>query len=122
MSKGKRKGTLFEHLAVAYMARRLGDDRIERRVLAGNKDRGDVAGLRFRGRKVVVECKNQRRMELSEWLNEAEDERGNDDAAYGIVVHKRKGCGEKSFGRNYVTMELDTFLAMVAGGPEYLED
>ena len=121
MSKQKTKGTLFEAQAVSYMAERLGDDRIERRALSGTNDRGDVSGLYFRGKRVVVECKNHRRMELAEWVDEAETERGNDGAEYAVVLHKRKGCGEKNFGGNYVTMTLDTFLAMKVGGREYLE-
>jgi hypothetical protein len=32
------------------------DDRIERRTKNGNKDRGDLSGLRHLGLRVVVEC------------------------------------------------------------------
>ncbi len=51
---------------------------------------------------VVVECKNCAQMELPKWLKEAEVERGNADAEFGVVVHKHKGVGEKSFGDTYV--------------------
>ena len=122
MSKESRKGALFEALAVEYMARRLGDDRIERRVMGGTNDRGDISGLRIRGKRLVVECKNHRRMELAEWVDEAEVERLNGDAECKCVLHQRKGCGEKSFGGNYVTMELDDLLAIIAGGRELLHD
>ena len=122
MSREGRKGASFEQQVADYMARRLGDRRIERRVKNGAKDRGDIAGLAIRGHRAVVECKCCARSELSEWLKEAERERGNDDAEFGFVVHKRRGCGEKSFGGNYVTMDLDTLLAIVAGGVGLLED
>jgi len=121
MSKEARRGAEFEQQWCDYASRRLGEG-IERRVKNGRNDRGDVAGLYIRGKRVVVECKNCKRTELSEWLKEAEIERGNDDAEYGIVAHKRRGCGEKSFGGNFVTMDTDTFLAIVAGGFEHLED
>lgn len=122
MSKEMQKGSTFESDVAGYSARRLGDDRIERRAKNGKNDRGDIAGIRIRGKRCVVECKNHRRMELSKWLDEAEVERSNDDAEYGVVVHKRKGCGAKKMGGTYVTMTFDTFLAIVAGGHDFLED
>lgn len=120
MSKESRKGNGFAEDVANHIASKLGDERIERRVLHGTKDRGDIAGLIFRGRRVVVECKCCKAMELAQWVDEAEVERGNDDAEYGIVVHKRRGRGAKRVGENYVTMTLDTFLAMTAGGREFL--
>lgn len=115
MSKEGRKGNSFAEDVANYMAARLGDRRIERRVLHGTNDRGDIAGLMMRGKRVAVECKNHAKMELSTWVDEAEAERLNDHAEFGIVVHKRKGKGSKHFGENYVTMTLDTYLAMTAG-------
>ena len=120
MSREARKGSAFEQECSDYAAMRLGDGRIERRVKHGNKDRGDIAGLMFRGKRVVAECKCCKDMRLSEWVDEAEEERGNDDADFGIVIHKRRGRGAKRFGENYVTMTYDTFLAMAAGSPELL--
>ena len=122
MSKSKTKGTSFESDCVEYMQRRLGDDRIERRALNGVKDRGDVSGVYVRGRRCVVECKNHARAELAAWVDEALEEKGNDGAEFAVVMHKRKGCGKKGFGKTYVTMTLDDFLAIIAGGHEYLED
>jgi hypothetical protein len=60
-------------------------------------------------------------MELPKWLKEAETERGNADAEFGVVVHKRKGVGEKTFGDTYVTMTLETLAAMIAGSHELLQ-
>lgn len=120
MSMQAQKGATFEQDTSDYLAAALGDDRIERRVKHGTNDRGDIAGLRIHGKRVVVECKNHRRMELAEWVDEAEIERGNDDADYGIVVHKRRGCGKAKFGGNYVTMTLETFAAIAAGGRDLI--
>ena len=121
MSKESQKGNSFAEQFANYAARKLGDD-IERRVLHGTKDRGDIAGLYIRGKRTAVECKNCKRMDLSGWINEAEEERANDDAEFGIVVHKRRGYGEAKFGGNYVTMTVDTLLGIVAGAMELLED
>ena len=120
MSKQKQKGTAFERQVAEYLAARLGAG-IERRTTAGIHDRGDIAGVFFRGLPVVVECKNCTRMELPKWLKEAEIERGNADAEFDVVVHKRKGVGEKSFGDTYVTMTLETLAAMIAGSHELLQ-
>ncbi|WP_416063475.1 hypothetical protein [Rhodococcus indonesiensis] len=35
-------------------AGRLGDDRIDRRVKNGNRDRGDIGGIRLHGQRIVV--------------------------------------------------------------------
>ena len=122
MSREARKGATFEEMGARFFARVLGDDRIERRVKHGSKDRGDIAGLRIRGLKAVVECKNCKKMDLSGWIEEAEEERANDDAEFGIVLHKRRGFGEKNFGGNYVTMTAETFAAIVAGSHDLLEE
>ena len=120
MSMQAQKGATFEQDTADYLAAALGDDRIERRVKHGTNDRGDIAGLRIHGKRVVVECKNHKRMVLAEWVDEAETERGNDDAEYGIVIHKRRGCGKAKFGGNYVTMTLETFAAIAAGGRDLI--
>ena len=120
MSKQKKKGTAFERQVAEYLSSRLGAG-IERRTTAGIHDRGDIAGVYFRGLPVVVECKNCTRMELPKWLKEAETERCNADADFGVVVHKRKGIGEKTFGDTYVTMTLETLAAMIAGSHELLQ-
>ena len=120
MSKQKRKGTSFEADVVAYLRHALCDERIERRALGGINDRGDVAGVVLRGGRCVIECKNHQKMELSKWLDEAEAERGNDDAEYAFVVHKRRGCGQASMGDTYVTCTLETLAAIIAGSRSLL--
>ena len=116
----KQAGASFERLMADNFARVLHDDRIDRRVKTGAKDRGDIAGVRIRGRRVVIECKDYGgRHKLPEWLDEAETERGNDDAEYGIVAWKRRGVADPA--EQYVTMTAETFAAIVAGGPLLLE-
>lgn len=117
----KDAGARFERSIADYLARVLDDDRIDRRVRNGANDRGDVAGVRLRGERVVIECKDYGgRHKLPEWLKEAETERGNDDAAYGVVAWKRRGTADPA--EQFVTMTARTFAAMVAGGPDLLEE
>ncbi len=120
MSRNAQKGNKFNQDVVDFMAARLGDGRIERRVMGGTNDRGDVSGVYLHGKRVVIECKNKQRMALSEWLDEAEMERGNDDAEFAFVVHKRKGRGAKNMGETYVTCDLETLCAIIAGSRWHL--
>lgn len=112
----KKAGTAFETLVVGYLRNVLHDERIERRAKNGAKDRGDVSGLIHMGGRIVVECKNTARIELGTWANEAEVERGNDDAVAGIVVHKRHGKGQP--GEQWVTMTLADFASILTGSRE----
>lgn len=110
-------GARFERLVAEFLAGALNDDRIERRVRNGARDRGDVGGVRtIRGARVVIEVKNAARLALPAWLREAEVERGNDDAAIGVVVHKRTGVAAPA--EQFVTMTLATFALLLEGGPD----
>lgn len=111
-ASAKKAGTAFESLVVGYLAKHY-DDVIERRAKTGGKDRGDVSGFRFAGRRIVAEVKNVSRLNLSGWINEAEVERGNDDAAVGLVIHKRHGVGDA--GDQYVTLTLRDLIALLTG-------
>lgn len=122
MSKAKAKGTSFESDGVAYINSRLGKDVVHRIALAGKHDKGDIYGLKMRGKDVAIEAKNHRSYSISEWLDEAEIERGNADAEFGVVLFHLRGKGKKHFGENAIVMTLDTFLGMTAGSMELLED
>ena len=109
----KQAGTRFESLVAAFLAERLDDDRIERRAKTGAKDRGDIAGVRHMGQRVVIECKNTSKLTLGTWLTEAEIERGNDDAGVAIVAHKRHG--KAAAKDQLVTMTLGDLAALLTG-------
>lgn len=112
-ASAKAAGTAFETLIATHLAQALGDDRIERRTRNGNKDRGDIAGVRIHGQRLVLECKNHARMDLPGWMAEAQIEAGNDDALAGIVVHKRRGTAKPE--RQWVTMTVAELVAMLSG-------
>jgi len=117
-ASAKKAGSSFERLVADYLASELHDDRIDRRVKYGSNDRGDIAGLRtIRGGRIVLEAKDYGgRFEVSAWLNQAELERGNDDAAIGAVVAKRRGVAAPA--AQVVFMTLGTFAALLEGGPD----
>lgn len=117
MSRSRRTakdaGTRFERLVADYLAGRLGSD-IDRQVKTGSHDTGDIRGVSMAGRGIAIECKDyQGRHELPKWLREAETERRNRGADYGVVVWKRRGTAIP--GEQFVTMTLETFAAMLAG-------
>ena len=113
LKSAKAAGASFEKLVADYLAETV-DDRIERRHLEGKNDRGDISGLRVRGERVVVECKNYGgKIQAATWLAEAEIERGNDSALAGVVVAKRKGT--QLAGDQFVIMTLRDFAALIGG-------
>lgn len=109
----KNAGTAFETAIARHLAAALDDDRIERRTRNGTKDRGDIAGLRIHGQRLVAECKNCARTDLPGWTAEAQTEAGHDDALAGVVIHKRHGTTDPS--RQWVTMTVADFVALITG-------
>lgn len=112
-SSAKAAGARFERQIADYLAATLNDDRIDRRVRTGANDRGDIAGLRVHGQRLVIEAKNCARSALPQWVAEAHTEAGNDDALVGVVVAKRHGVTDP--GRQWVHMELRDLVALITG-------
>lgn len=111
-ARAKAAGTEFERLIADCLAEHI-DDRIDRRVKTGSKDRGDIGGLRHRGARIVGECKDVMRLDLPGWLREAEVERGNDDALAALVFHKRRG-NAKALDQ-FVTLTVRDLVALLTG-------
>ena len=90
-NSAKQAGARFERQIADFLRDNL-DDRIDRKVLGGAKDRGDIANVRdSHNRRIVIEAKNTTRMALAQWIREAHQEAHNDNAHIGVVVHKRHG-------------------------------
>lgn len=114
-------GAGFERSISDYFSRVLGDNGIDRQVKTGRYDRGDIRGVYLHGKPVAIECKEYRgEHRLPLWYREAETERANKDASYGVVVWKRRGTTDPA--EQHVSMTVRTFAAMLAGGPEFLEE
>lgn len=106
MNASKKKGTTWESAIVGYL-RDSGALHAERRALAGNSDRGDIAGLPG----VVLEAKSCARVEPGAWVDEANRERDNDGADVGIVWFKRRGRLDPASG--YVLMDGETLVKLL---------
>lgn len=106
MTASRARGTRWETAIVDYL-RANGWPYVERRARNGAKDRGDIAGIPG----LVVEAKSTNRIELAAWVGEAETERDNDGAQYGVVWAKRKG--RQSAADGYVVMSGAQFAALL---------
>ncbi len=65
------------------------------------------------GGRVVAELKNTAKIALGSWQAEAQIERGNDDAAVALVIHKRHGVGDP--GSQWVTCTVDDLVVLLTG-------
>lgn len=118
MNRQKIKGTKFESACVRYLRTRLDDERIERRAQRGNRDAGDIHGVRAHGYHGIVECKNVENVTkslLSKYRKQTVIERGNADADFALLVVHTKGVGETRFGDNDCHLQVRD-LEKVMGG------
>lgn len=106
----RRKGAQFEADVAAFLASATGLP-VERRHLAGAADRGDLAGVSIAGRDCVVECKCTTKLDLAQHLAEAERERRNAQAAFGVVIQKRRGTTDPA--EQFVVMSLETLAGII---------
>ncbi len=101
----KVRGTRFESAIVDFLLPFF--PHAERRTLNGAKDKGDIAGIPG----VVIESKSANRLQLAEWLKEAQAEATNANARIGVVWAHRKG--KASAGDGYVLMDGHTFAYLL---------
>lgn len=108
VNRPKMKGTSAETAVVSFL-RKNGWPHAERLALQGKLDKGDVTGSPG----LVWEVKNYAVPHWPAWLREAEIERANAKADFGIVVAKPPGVG--------VTRVGEWWAGMYAGGMKFSE-
>lgn len=111
MSRSKARGTAFESEVVNYL-RAAGLPNVERRALAGGKDRGDLSGIPG----WAVEIKSLAKWSPATVLTEAKVEAVNAGAAfYCAIVKRRRSPGSSgAVADAYVLMPLDVWAKWVA--------
>lgn len=115
-SMGNPKGGRYERELLDYL-REKGHD-AERLRLTGTKDEGDLLLRLSLDRRIVIEAKNRKQMNLAGWLEEASAEAYNYadhrridlDLVNYAVIHKRKGKGVQF---SYVTLPLHEYLEQI---------
>lgn len=81
-----------------------------RNALSGSLDKGDITIPLLPGN-IIVEVKNEKKMTLSEYVDEANVEAENAKALFGVAWHKRRG--KVSPANWYVTMDGKTFMKII---------
>lgn len=109
MARPKDIGTQCETAVANYLVS-MGFKDAERRSLKGNKDCGDITGVRdlcveVKGGK-AAECASDNQIES--WLDETETERLNAKVPLGVLVIKRKGVGVGNAGRWWAIERMGT--------------
>ena len=101
----KAKGTAAETAVVNYLKKTW--DTVERRALAGSADKGDISGIP----NVCIEVKDHKKMVLSGWIKELDDEMKNAQALTGAVIHKKRGT--LNVGEWYATMPVEVYVNLL---------
>lgn len=110
----KNAGTAFERSVADYLAEKI-DDRIDRAPKTGAKDKGDIAGVRYKGHKVTIECKDYGgRLNPPQWVAEAHTENINNNGLVGVVVAKRRGTTKPE--DQWVIMTLSELTTLLKAG------
>jgi len=110
MSKSKQKGTSAETAFVKAECVTEVFPHVERRSLAGVNDMGDVSGALG----LVFEIKNHKQYKFPEWVKEAEVERINAKADYGIVIAKPNGIGLNSVDQWWAVMPVGAMMKLLS--------
>ena len=105
-STSRRKGSRAE-VAVVHALRRAGwEADTSRNVLGGRRIGDDVV---WNG-PASIEVKNTAKMELAEWLKQAQANAGDRPA---VVVHKKRGVSDANAEGWYLTTTLEDFLRLI---------
>jgi Holliday junction resolvase len=104
-SANKAKGSQFERDVAKYL-RANGFPEADRRYGAGVRyDKGDLVGVPG----FVIECKNQAKINLAEFVAEAIAEAANAGVEFGVAVVKRR---QRPVSESYVVMTLEQFAVI----------
>lgn len=104
-NRSKARGTAWETAVVRYLNDH-GFPHVERRSLRGGRDRGDIAGIPG----LVLECKDEKTIELAGYLDELMTETANADTEHGAVIVKRR---RRPVGDGYAVMDLARYAVLL---------
>jgi Holliday junction resolvase len=110
----KQKGTAFETLIRDYLWEH-GFQAAHRTALSGGYDTGDINGIvnLDTGREVAVQCKNQKKFNLSGWLDATVGQAERLSEAVPLLVVKRPGKGAQSLDDTYAVMRLRDLVCLL---------
>lgn len=113
-NKHKAKGTSFETAIKEYLVANDFPD-ARRAVLAGENDTGDIHGIQQRTtlRNACLQCKNQKKWDISGWLDATVEQAKRLKDALPVLIVKRPNKGTKSLGDSYVVMRLSDLVELL---------
>ena len=112
MSKQRAKGTRWATRVENFLA--MEGIRPRRQPLYGENDRGDIHVGPIDS-PVVIECKDQARHSLAEWLDEANTEVQNAGGVIGVAWFHRRGKASSADGSVLMDGRSFTYLLREAG-------
>ena len=111
----KARGTAFETLIVKFL-RSKGFKKAYRPATKGGYDTGDINGITSPRRQAIIQCKNQRKFDLSGWLNDTVEQAQQEEVGHNalpILVVKRPGIGEAKIGDSYAILRLEDVSSLL---------
>ena len=109
----KQKGTVFETALLNYLYEH-DFKHVHRTALKGGEDTGDINGIRNdKGRPVTLQAKNQRKFNLSGWLDDTVEQARRLGNAIPALIVKRPGKGKANLGDTYVVMRLSDLVDLL---------
>ena len=103
MTNSRRKGANYERQVELWLTAQFGD-----RITRTNRSGFDGEDFDLDG-KLSIEAKNQARMDLAGWLEQADRDAGPDRIP--LVLHKRRGVTD--VGGHYITMHARDLAALL---------
>lgn len=107
MNRHKAKGSAFERLIRDYLAEAIPCERIP---AGATLDRGDLWTPT-----AAVQCKNHRKLELSAWVAETQQQQQAAGKPYGILIVKRRGVTDP--GQQYAILPLHQLRSLLSCSP-----
>ena len=106
----KQKGTAMETMVTDYLIAQ-GFMHAHRTPLKGGGDTGDIHGIMNKtGRRVAIQVKNQKRFNLSGWLDDTVEQARRLGNAFPALIVKRPGKGKSNLGDTYVVLRLSDLV------------
>lgn len=98
----------------------------------GILDKGDLLHIELEhlsltpapGPLLTAECKNEASVKLGTWWGEAQRERDNNPQSIAaVIIHKRHGFdAKKQPGKQWLTMTVEEFIAVLTGNRDHITD
>jgi len=109
-NRNKDAGSKYEADVVAYL-RNHGHPYAARTLAGSREDRGDISGVHLFDMPVALQCKRERKLNLSGNLDETVEQAHNLGTSWFFLIQKR--WGRSDIGESYTVTNLATLAEML---------